>query len=199
MLGKINMITIPLSSDFTERTLTFLTRFKKYAIVQVMKHKVMKKQFNYHNCFVCGVKNHSGLKASFYEMDDGKLACLVTGRDEHQSYPDRMHGGVTSALLDEAIGRTMLITDFTIWGVTMSLQIKYRKPVPLNVPLLIVSEIVEDSFRTFKGIGKMYGRNNELLAEGEAVYFKVPYNSLKEHLEHEETLVDDSITEIDYE
>jgi acyl-coenzyme A thioesterase PaaI-like protein len=84
-----------------------------------MKHKVIGKQYNYQNCIVCGTENDLGLHAAFYEMDDGKLVCLASGKGEHQSYPDRMHGGVICALLDEAIGRAILTTQ-EIWGVTVA-------------------------------------------------------------------------------
>ena len=34
-----------------------------------MPKKVTAKQHNSRMCFVCGLKNHAGLKASFYEME----------------------------------------------------------------------------------------------------------------------------------
>ena len=35
--------------------------------------KVVKKQTNSYMCFICGIDNDSGLKANFYEMEDGYL------------------------------------------------------------------------------------------------------------------------------
>jgi acyl-coenzyme A thioesterase PaaI-like protein len=161
-----------------------------------MKHKVVKKQYNYKNCVVCGADNDLGFHASFYEMDDGKLVCLTAGREEHQSYPERKHGGMIAALLDEAIGRAILMTE-NIWGVTFGLTMKYLKPVPLSQPIKIVAEVTENLTRTFKGSALLFDRENNLLAECEAAYFKIPYAQM-EHLEAEQHLIADNITEIEY-
>ena len=38
--------------------------------------KVLKKQTNSKDCFICGIENKLGVNASFYEMEDGKLYSL---------------------------------------------------------------------------------------------------------------------------
>jgi acyl-coenzyme A thioesterase PaaI-like protein len=163
--------------------------------MNIMEHRVVKKQCNYRDCIVCGVDNKLGLHAAFYEMDNGKLVALTAGRNEHQSYPERMHGGIIAALLDEAIGRAILIHE-TIWGVTMNLSVKYRKPVPLDKPLKIVAEITENNAHTFKGTAQMFDGSGLLLAESEALYYKIAYDQMEHLLEHMQ-MVEDSITEID--
>jgi hypothetical protein len=59
-----------------------------------------------------------------------------------------------------------------------------------------VAEITENKTRTFKGIGHLYDMDGKLLAECDAVYFKIetPF----EHLDEQKTMVADNITEIDY-
>jgi hypothetical protein len=52
-----------------------------------MRHKITKKQYNSKLCFVCGLRNGSGLKASFYETEQGELIAIFTPGVEHQSYP----------------------------------------------------------------------------------------------------------------
>ena len=58
-----------------------------------MKRKVTAKQQNSRMCFVCGLKNPSGLRASFYELENGDLMAVFTARDEHQSYPGACTAG----------------------------------------------------------------------------------------------------------
>ena len=59
-----------------------------------MKQKVVNKQNNSKMCFVCGMENKLGLKAYFYEMENGELVATFTPKSIHQSYPGRLHGEI---------------------------------------------------------------------------------------------------------
>src|SRR5450756_1503532 len=88
-------------------------------------------------CLVCGADNPFGLQARFYELEaEGatgrELLGVFTLREEHQSYPGRLHGGISSAILDETIGRAITIAHPGTWGVTAELTLRYRKPLPLT-------------------------------------------------------------------
>ena len=61
-----------------------------------------------------------------------RLVAIFTPEDIHQSYPGRLHGGIASTILDEAIGRAILMKDDNIWGVTLELNVKFKKPVPYD-------------------------------------------------------------------
>ena len=60
-----------------------------------MKKKIIRKQNNSTRCFICGLDNDKGLRAEFYELEDGTLAATAVAHALHQSYPGRVHGGVT--------------------------------------------------------------------------------------------------------
>ncbi len=162
--------------------------------------KVLKKQTNSYMCFICGIHNDSGLKTNFYEMEDNTLVAVVKGKDIHQSYPNRMHGGVISALIDESVGRAIWIEEPETWGVTMDLQMKYRKPVPLNEDLMVVSKITKNTRRVFEGTGYLINKEQQVLAEGNARYIKLSLNDIDNNT-HEESdinvLVEDDVKEID--
>ena len=160
--------------------------------------KVVKKQLNSHDCIICGVDNPLGLKAPFYQTEDGQVASKFTFRSEHQSYPGRTHGGMICALLDELIGRAIWITQPNLWGVTMTLSIKYRKPVPYDVPLLAFGKIDSETTRTFSGSGHIEDGNGNVLAEATATYMKLPLSTIS-HDDHEHLemfIVKDDVTEI---
>lgn len=162
--------------------------------------KVVKKQTNSYMCFICGIDNDSGLKANFYEMEDGTLVTIVKGKEIHQSYPNRMHGGVISALIDESVGRSIWILEPDTWGVTMDLQMKYRKPVPLDEDLKVVSKITKNTKRVFEGIGYLINKDNQVLAEGTARYIKLSLNDIDNNSQVESdinVLVEDDVKEID--
>jgi uncharacterized protein (TIGR00369 family) len=129
-------------------------------------------------CFVCGTNNPLSLRAQFLELADGRLCAEFTASDEHQSYPGRVHGGVVSAILDETIGRAMQITHPEVFGVTVELNVRFRKPVPLNVPLRVIAEITEESRRLFAGEGKLLLADGSVAADAKARYLRTEVTNI---------------------
>ena len=62
--------------------------------------KVLSKQKNSRMCVICGMDNPFGVKAQIYNMEDGSVMTPFRFRQEHQSYPQRVHGGLIAAMLD---------------------------------------------------------------------------------------------------
>ena len=153
---------------------------------RAMRHAVTKKQQNSKMCLVCGLKNPYGLRASFYEMDNQELVALIRPRDEHQSYPGRLHGGLTTALLDETIGRAIMMKHPEVmWGVTVDFQTRFRKPVPLDVELLVIGRITSDNSRFFEGTGEILLPDGDIAATGYGKYIKLPLEKISD-FDHEE-------------
>ena len=140
--------------------------------------KVINKQTNSKMCIICGIENPCGVKASFYEMEDNSVIALFSFKEIHQSYPERTHGGMISAMLDETIGRAIWAIEPNTWGVTANLQVKFRKPVPYEIPLKAVGSITENKSRLFKGVGRIETMEGEVLAEAEATYLKLPLSKI---------------------
>ena len=133
-----------------------------------MQYTVTGKQQNSKMCLVCGLKNQFGLRSSFYELENGQLLAVFRVMDEHQSYPGRLHGGITTAILDETIGRAiMMTTDSNTFGVTVELNVRYKKPVPLGTELKVVSRITSDRGRIFAGTGELYLPNGDVAVEAD--------------------------------
>lgn len=125
-------------------------------------------------CLVCGMDNPFGLKAAFYELENEEIIALFTPKDEHQSYPGRLHGGLTAAMLDETIGRAILIRYQDIWGVTVDFNIRYRLPVPLDQELKVVGRIIDENARIFQGSGELFLPGGKIAATAWGKYFKMP-------------------------
>ncbi|MEL4106339.1 PaaI family thioesterase [Oscillospiraceae bacterium WX1] len=143
-----------------------------------MKKKVVRKQNNSSRCFVCGVTNDASLGTEFYELEDGTLAATAVARSFHQSYPGRVHGGVSSALLDETIGRAINITEPDAWGVTVEIITRYKKPVPYDVPLLIIGKITENKRRLFSGEGRLILPDGTVAVTATARYMKMKLSDI---------------------
>ncbi|WP_411681417.1 PaaI family thioesterase [Clostridium thailandense] len=143
-----------------------------------MKYRVLKKQHNSKKCIVCGMENNLGLKASFYEIENNEVVAIFKSLEEHQSYPGRLHGGIASAILDETIGRAIMIKDPNMWGVTIELNLKYKKPVPLNEELKVVGRIIKDTRRVFEGTGEILLSDGEVAVTAQGKYFKMPVDKI---------------------
>jgi len=138
-----------------------------------MKLRVVQKQNNSDMCVVCGVDNRLSLGAKFYAVEGGLMVGVVTGRDEHQSYPNRMHGGMISALLDEVVGRAINVVEPEAFGVTSELNVKFKKPVPLNEEIKAVGRLTKNTRLVFHAEGFIEDREGNILATAAATYIKM--------------------------
>ncbi|MBW2472700.1 MAG: PaaI family thioesterase [Deltaproteobacteria bacterium] len=144
-----------------------------------MLRKVIAKQPNSRMCLVCGLKNPFGLHTAFYELDNKELLAVFKPREEHQSYPGRLHGGIISTILDEVIGRAIMIhSKGEVWGVTVELQVRFKKPVPLDEELRVFGRITKDSRRFFEGTGELLLADGTVAVEGHGKYLKTPLEKI---------------------
>lgn len=138
-----------------------------------MKYKIKSTQNISRDCMVCGVVNDFGLKTRFHETEENEVVAVFTPQKVHQSYPDVTHGGITAAILDETIGRAIMpFYDRNTFGVTIELNVKYKRPVPYGVELKAVGRITKDSGRIFEGTGELYLPDGKLAASAEGKYMK---------------------------
>ena len=165
--------------------------------------KVISKQRNSRMCIICGLDNPAGVKAQFYNMEDGSVMSRFKFSVHHQSYPGRVHGGMITAMLDEMGLRAMWSKhngcedDF---GVTLSLTSSFRKPVPYDELLIAKGELLRESSKFAVIKSQIFDLTGTLLAEGELKYLKLdPQIISAGAVVHEEMpyLISDDVTEID--
>jgi len=130
-------------------------------------------------CLVCGLQNEPGLKAAFFELESRQLVGLFTPRNHQQGYPDRLHGGIAASMLDETIGRAIRLSHGdALWGVTIELNTKFRKPIPLDETVKTVARITKETKRHFEGNGAILLPSGRVAVEGRGRYLKVPIDSI---------------------
>ena len=119
------------------------------------------------NCFACGAKNDRGLHMRFRHEGE-RAVCDYTPCEYQQGYPNRMHGGVVATLIDEAMG--WAVYGGARWGATARLNIRFRKPVPLDAPLRVEAWIVRNRPRLLELRGELRDAAGTLLAEAEGTF-----------------------------
>ena len=148
----------------------------------------MDKQPNSHHCFICGLRNESGVQVAFYdtttETGEPEIFARFQGLENHQGYPGRMHGGVATGVLDEVIGRAINTgksqDEPTIWGVAVELNTRFHKPVPLGVELTARGRITGVRRRLFEGSGEIYLGDGSVAVSAEARYLKLPLTEISD-------------------
>ncbi len=130
-------------------------------------------------CFACGEKNDFGLQAKFYETDNNELVALINPSEEHQGYPGRMHGGIAATILDETMARAINNgKDEQLWGVTLELKTKYRKPVPLDQELKVIGRVTSEGSRSFEGTAELLLPDGEVAVSAIGKYIKLSIDKI---------------------
>jgi acyl-coenzyme A thioesterase PaaI-like protein len=135
------------------------------------------KQPNSRMCFICGLENPVGLHLHIYETAPGVVETTYTAPEHFQGYPGVLHGGIVGAILDELSGRALMGSDpmSPRFMFTAKLEIKYRKNVPIGVPLRIRGKAGKSRAKSAEAWAGIYDSGtDELLAEANALLINVP-------------------------
>jgi len=133
-----------------------------------------RKQPNSRSCFVCGLENPVGLHLAFYSTGPGEAACDYVAPDHYQGYPGVVHGGIVASMLDEILGRAAMETDSDRFMMTAKLEIRYRQPIPIGVPLRLVGRLVSRRGRAANATGQIFLPDGTVGAEAEALLVDLP-------------------------
>ena len=122
-------------------------------------------------CWGCG-ETPVGLRLPTPEVEGADLYEAYLHFDEgHQGGPGIVHGGLVSAVLDEACG--LLATWYRFPTVTARIFVRYRHPVPINTELLVRAVVESSRGRRIRVRGELVD-GAEPLAEARAAFVHVP-------------------------
>ncbi len=136
-------------------------------------------QPNSRQCFVCGLSNTFGLHLRFYNLSPGEVTAECVLPEQYQGFPGIVHGGVVAAMLDEAAGRSLMISETASalnprFMFTARLYIRYRNNVPVGKTLRLVGKAGKSKARTAQAQAFIYDLSGTLLAQAEALLMDVP-------------------------
>ena len=125
-------------------------------------------------CFVCGSENQRGLKTKFNLCDEG-VEAVFTPDATHSGYENVVHGGILSALLDEAVIWAVHAST-NRFGVTAELNIRFRAPLLIGEPCTIRGITTEDRGRYWIAQATISNREGKLIAKAEGKVFPSKHN-----------------------
>ena len=84
------------------------------------------------NCFVCGPQNPIGLRIDYRMDGDVCRASFIPG-ENHVGYDRMVHGGILFSALDDVMANWLFLQGARAH--TAICEIRYRRPVPIDIPL----------------------------------------------------------------
>ncbi len=132
------------------------------------------RQPNSKHRFVCGLESEVGLKLRFDDDGVDQVRALYTVARRYQGYPGVVHGGVIAAMLDETAARTSMINDRDRFMMTGRIDLRYRKPVPVETPLTLIGRLVRDRGRLVEAHSEIRLPDGSLAAEADITLVKIP-------------------------
>ncbi|MBN2034353.1 MAG: PaaI family thioesterase [Deltaproteobacteria bacterium] len=131
-----------------------------------------------HSCFACGTANPIGLNLQFYRSDDS-ICTDVTLNKYHEGWENMAHGGIISTLLDEVMSWTIIYFR-RIFFVTRRMEIKYIRPVLVEVPLTVKGRLAREKNEPLIGaIAEVFDERRQLLAKATGEFVELPKDKLE--------------------
>jgi len=113
------------------------------------------------NCFACGKDNPIGLHLKI-KQTNGIAKAEFIPTSHYEGYSGYIHGGIISALLDEVI--VWAAKSIGIKAMTAELSVRFKKPVPVDKPIIIEGKITDIRKKLLYGEARIYSEENKVLA-----------------------------------
>src|ERR1700694_4755095 len=124
----------------------------------------------YQRCFACGHRNESGLKLIFRREGERIIADYMPS-ERYQGFPGVLHGGILATMFDETMSRTGALR--REWLMTGKLDIRYRRPAPIDQPLRVWGEIAREREGAIDAIGAVELSDGTVLAEARGMFLRM--------------------------
>jgi uncharacterized protein (TIGR00369 family) len=95
------------------------------------------------NCMVCSPSSKGGLGLQFDVSKDGSVQAIFSCDKAFEGYPNVLHGGLISCLLDGAMTNCMFAHGYA--PVTAELNIRFQHPVVIGEPATVRARIGRSS------------------------------------------------------
>ena len=118
-------------------------------------------------CFGCGRDNPIGLRLRF-DIEGESATCRTTLAQVFQGWRGVAHGGIVMALIDEAMAYAASSVGWK--GVTAECSTRFRRPIPLEEPLLIRGKVLWQRRNVIGVEAEIVDERGTVLATGEGKF-----------------------------
>jgi acyl-coenzyme A thioesterase PaaI-like protein len=124
-------------------------------------------------CFACGHKNSVGFNLQFQKSGENRITADLVINSDYGGYPGIVQGGAAATILDSAMANCLYICE-GIQGVTAKLEVRYIKPLELNIPINIESKILNSKICMYE-IESVIKQENTTKVSAKGLFF--PYKA----------------------
>lgn len=140
-------------------------------------------------CFGCGSRNAQGLRIkSYWDADDLHLTTTHMPDERYVGWPLLVYGGLISCLIDCHSNWTAMANHYRaenrepgtlprIDCVTGLLSVKYLKPTPMGVPLILKARVEGAVGRKTRVLCEVYA-GNLMTAQGDSIFVRADIGHL---------------------
>lgn len=122
------------------------------------------------NCFVCEPTNERGLRIPFFHDDDlDVVAAEFELTDVFSGAPTLVHGGVTLAVMDEAMAWACIAIGHR-WAVTTETTTRFHRAVRVGSRYRVEAHVVDHIGDTLRTRAELFDRRDVLRVESTATF-----------------------------
>ncbi len=122
------------------------------------------------NCFVCEQRNEQGLRIPFFHDTERNLVTAEFSlSDTFSGAPTLVHGGVSLAVLDEAMAWACIAIG-RHWAVTSETSTRFDRAVYVDKPHRVEAEIVEQTDTEIVTTGRIVDLKGRVRAASRATF-----------------------------
>ena len=132
-------------------------------------------------CFICGGANEVGLKCKFYTDVTGKVYARPVISGDYAGFADVIHGGIQTALLDEAMGWCGFTgTELSRLCFTREINLKFRKNVAPLSSFIVEAELTDVKRGLIFTKGVIKDETGVVLTSATGIFVPIPGDMMSE-------------------
>jgi len=131
----------------------------------------------YKKCFICGKENPCGLDVTF-KTDGESIFATVRFKGQHIGFENRVHGGIISGILDEAMGWACTIKTKRMYF-TIELKVRFKRAVEPSKEYLVVATHTGEKHGICGAKGELKEKNGKVVATALGSYYPLTLEQQK--------------------
>jgi uncharacterized protein (TIGR00369 family) len=119
-----------------------------------------------------GARAIGAFQRIFYNNESGEIVTVIWFGGAIQGFPGVVHGGITSTIMDEVLGRCAVKNFTAKTGVTANLEVNFLKPVVTNAFYVVraVPQLEGQTDRKGWVTGRLETLDGRVCVEGKSLY-----------------------------